>query len=142
MRYVLCDEARQVLEVFPDLPLDIVQADLQRTRSVELTIENLIEGNIQLPPVSKHIVHIPSERNQTGKIFRLFPTHCKFFCFICRWLGSLCSVFSCSRFLMDAARLRFALCSGRPCNSHPSERQRVVIILNRFVQRCVIAATL
>ena len=50
-------QARQVLEVFPDVPLDIVHADLQRTRSVELTIENLIEGTVQIPPVSQAAPH-------------------------------------------------------------------------------------
>ena len=63
---VICDsalrgccawQARQVLEVFPDVPLDIVHADLQRTRSVELTIENLIEGTVQIPPVSQAAPH-------------------------------------------------------------------------------------
>ena len=37
---------RQVREVFPSMPIDAIREDLQRTHSVQLTIENVIEGNI------------------------------------------------------------------------------------------------
>ena len=50
MHYVL--QARQVLQVFPHMPLNIVMDDLRMTRSVDFTIENILEGRLQAPPVS------------------------------------------------------------------------------------------
>ncbi|KAI0226395.1 E3 ubiquitin-protein ligase AMFR, partial [Lamellibrachia satsuma] len=42
--------ARQVQEVFPTVPLTSVVDDLRMTHSVELTIENIIEGRVTIPP--------------------------------------------------------------------------------------------
>ena len=44
-------QARQVQEVFPTVPLSSVVDDLRMTHSVELTIENIIEGRVTIPPV-------------------------------------------------------------------------------------------
>ncbi|KAK3579007.1 hypothetical protein CHS0354_034804 [Potamilus streckersoni] len=41
--------ARQVLQVFPHMPLNLVLDDLRETRSVEFTIENILEGRLQAP---------------------------------------------------------------------------------------------
>ena len=41
-------KARQVREVFPDAPLESVMEDLQRTRTVQGTLENIIEGIIPM----------------------------------------------------------------------------------------------
>ena len=41
--------------MFPDVPLEIIQADLQRTRSVELTIDNLIEGSVEGNMTMPHV---------------------------------------------------------------------------------------
>lgn len=45
-------QARQVLQVFPHMPVSIVIDDLRVTRSVDFTIENILEGRLQAPPVS------------------------------------------------------------------------------------------
>ncbi|XP_060601154.1 E3 ubiquitin-protein ligase AMFR-like [Ruditapes philippinarum] len=42
--------ARQVLQVFPHMPLNVVMDDLRITRSVDFTIENILEGRLQAPP--------------------------------------------------------------------------------------------
>lgn len=42
--------ARQVLQVFPHMPLNVVMDDLRTTRSVDFTIENILEGRLQAPP--------------------------------------------------------------------------------------------
>lgn len=42
--------ARQVLSVFPHMPLSIVMEDLRNTRSVDFTIENILEGRLEAPP--------------------------------------------------------------------------------------------
>ncbi|KAL4234654.1 hypothetical protein ACF0H5_006295 [Mactra antiquata] len=42
--------ARQVLQVFPHMPLNAVVDDLRVTRSVDFTIENILEGRLQAPP--------------------------------------------------------------------------------------------
>lgn len=42
--------ARQVREVFPDMPMSIILEDLRATRSVELTIENIVDGRVTVPP--------------------------------------------------------------------------------------------
>lgn len=39
-------------EVFPDMPMSIILEDLRATRSVELTIENIVDGRVTIPPVS------------------------------------------------------------------------------------------
>ena len=39
-------------DVFPSMPLDTILNDLQLTHSMEHTIENIVEGRLQYPPVS------------------------------------------------------------------------------------------
>jgi len=41
--------ALQVQEVFPNLPRSMIVDDLRLTRSVELTLENIVEGRIVVP---------------------------------------------------------------------------------------------
>ena len=41
-----------MLSVFPHMPLSIVMEDLRNTRSVDFTIENILEGRLEAPPVS------------------------------------------------------------------------------------------
>nr|DBA16994.1 TPA: hypothetical protein GDO54_002513 [Pyxicephalus adspersus] len=41
--------ARQVLDMFPQVPYHLVLQDLQITRSVEITTDNILEGRIQVP---------------------------------------------------------------------------------------------
>ncbi|VDH91646.1 autocrine motility factor receptor [Mytilus galloprovincialis] len=42
--------ARQVLSVFPHMPVNLVTEDLRNTRSVDFTIENILEGRLEAPP--------------------------------------------------------------------------------------------
>ncbi|XP_070575002.1 E3 ubiquitin-protein ligase AMFR-like [Ptychodera flava] len=41
--------ARQVQGIIPHVPLNTILADLQITRSVELTVDNILEGRIEIP---------------------------------------------------------------------------------------------
>uniref|UniRef100_A0A674MSU6 E3 ubiquitin-protein ligase AMFR n=1 Tax=Takifugu rubripes TaxID=31033 RepID=A0A674MSU6_TAKRU len=41
--------AHQIQEMFPQVPLYLVMQDLQLTRSVEVTTDNILEGRIQVP---------------------------------------------------------------------------------------------
>ncbi|CAG2100739.1 unnamed protein product [Medioppia subpectinata] len=43
------DMSRQVLEFFPHIPVNIIADDLRITRSVELTIENILDGRVAIP---------------------------------------------------------------------------------------------
>lgn len=56
--YVLCydrHQAHQVQEMFPQVPSYLVMQDLQLTRSVEITTDNILEGRIQVPfPAQVH----------------------------------------------------------------------------------------
>jgi len=42
--------ARQVHEVFPSIPLSVILEDLHVTNSVELTIDNIVEGRLPVAP--------------------------------------------------------------------------------------------
>lgn len=42
-------QAHQIQEMFPQVPLYLVMQDLQLTRSVEVTTDNILEGRIQVP---------------------------------------------------------------------------------------------
>lgn len=41
--------ARQVQEMFPHIPLPLIIADLQGSHSIEATIDNILEGRLQVP---------------------------------------------------------------------------------------------
>lgn len=43
--------ARQVRDVLPHVPLDVIMRDLNRTRSVDVTITNILEGHIPFTPL-------------------------------------------------------------------------------------------
>lgn len=51
-------------DVFPNMPADVIAADLRITHSVEITIENIIEERVTAPPVSLYdtlqldIIHV------------------------------------------------------------------------------------
>ena len=42
-------QAHQIQEMFPQVPPYLVMQDLQLTRSVEVTTDNILEGRIQVP---------------------------------------------------------------------------------------------
>lgn len=41
--------ARQVQQMFPTYPISVLIADLQVSRSMEVTIDNILEGRLQIP---------------------------------------------------------------------------------------------
>lgn len=41
--------ARQVQQMFPRYPISTIIADLQMSRSMEITIDNILEGRLQVP---------------------------------------------------------------------------------------------
>ena len=45
-------QAHQVQAMFPHMPLDIIMDDLRHTHSLEVTIDNILQGNISVPSVS------------------------------------------------------------------------------------------
>ena len=38
--------------MFPHMPLDIIMDDLRHTHSLEVTVDNILQGNIAVPSVS------------------------------------------------------------------------------------------
>lgn len=50
--------ARQVQEMFPHYPLSVIISDLQMSRSIELTIHNILEGRLQLPARIQELVGV------------------------------------------------------------------------------------
>jgi autocrine motility factor receptor len=44
--------AREVQAVFPHIPQPVIMEDLRVTRSVDLTIDNILEGRIVVPPIA------------------------------------------------------------------------------------------
>ena len=49
---LVCIQVRQVSEVFPSIPPSIILDDLRITNSVEMTIDNIVEGRLTVTPVS------------------------------------------------------------------------------------------
>ncbi|XP_025831696.1 E3 ubiquitin-protein ligase AMFR isoform X2 [Agrilus planipennis] len=47
--------ARQVQQMFPHIPLSTIVDDLRVTRSVELTVENILEGHVVPPPIFREL---------------------------------------------------------------------------------------
>ncbi|CAL1279395.1 unnamed protein product [Larinioides sclopetarius] len=44
--------ARQVQQMFPNMPLSCIMEDLRSTKSVEVTVENILDGKLVAPPSS------------------------------------------------------------------------------------------
>ncbi|XP_030059568.1 E3 ubiquitin-protein ligase AMFR isoform X3 [Microcaecilia unicolor] len=63
--------AHQIQEMFPQVPYHLVLQDLQLTRSMEMTTDNILEGRMQIPfPTQRqdslrHILNAPVESNNT-----------------------------------------------------------------------------
>uniref|UniRef100_A0A8C1U2G8 E3 ubiquitin-protein ligase AMFR n=1 Tax=Cyprinus carpio TaxID=7962 RepID=A0A8C1U2G8_CYPCA len=47
--------AHQIQEMFPQVPYHLILQDLQLTRSVEVTTDNILEGRIQVPFPTQHV---------------------------------------------------------------------------------------
>ncbi|KAM3870213.1 E3 ubiquitin-protein ligase AMFR [Diretmus argenteus] len=61
--------AQQIQEMFPQVPFQLVLQDLEMTRSVEVTTDNILEGRIQIPPTSaveRPIIHHPPPEEVGG----------------------------------------------------------------------------
>ena len=52
MLCVILLQATQVRTMFPHYPQAVLIEDLRVTRSMEVTIDNILEGRLVLPPVS------------------------------------------------------------------------------------------
>ena len=50
----LTSMAQNVQQVFPQVPYEIILADLQRTQSIDATIENIIDHRIRIEPAQAH----------------------------------------------------------------------------------------
>ncbi|KAL3288044.1 hypothetical protein HHI36_002496 [Cryptolaemus montrouzieri] len=59
--------ARQVQQLFPNMPLPVIIGDLRSTRSVELTIENVLDGRLVAPPIFRE-PQTPPENRSVGII--------------------------------------------------------------------------
>ncbi|XP_034415147.1 E3 ubiquitin-protein ligase AMFR-like isoform X2 [Cyclopterus lumpus] len=55
--------AHQIQEMFPQVPSYLVMQDLQLTRSVEVTTDNILEGRIQVPFPTQAIERAPTQAN-------------------------------------------------------------------------------
>lgn len=53
--------AHQIQEMFPQVPSYLVMQDLQLTRSVEVTTDNILEGRIQVPFPTQAIERAPTQ---------------------------------------------------------------------------------
>ncbi|KAK6477037.1 E3 ubiquitin-protein ligase AMFR-like isoform X1 [Huso huso] len=53
--------AHQIQEMFPQIPYHLVLQDLQLTRSVEITTDNILEGRIQVPFPTQASERVPLE---------------------------------------------------------------------------------
>ncbi|KAK1163635.1 E3 ubiquitin-protein ligase AMFR-like isoform X1 [Acipenser oxyrinchus oxyrinchus] len=53
--------AHQIQEMFPQIPYHLVLQDLQLTRSVEITTDNILEGRIQVPFPTQPSERVPLE---------------------------------------------------------------------------------
>ncbi|KAG8437666.1 hypothetical protein GDO86_008394 [Hymenochirus boettgeri] len=70
--------ARQVLDMFPQVPYQLILQDLQLTRSVEITTDNILEGRIQVTfpvqrqddtqPIAENEPNEPNEQEETSPI--------------------------------------------------------------------------
>ena len=45
----LSSQAHEVQAIFPNIPINVIRADLTRTHSVDITTDNILEGNIHIP---------------------------------------------------------------------------------------------
>ncbi|CAL9701933.1 unnamed protein product [Knipowitschia caucasica] len=59
--------AYQIQEMFPQVPLYLVMQDLQLTRSVEMTTDNILEGRIQVPFPTQAIERGPLQGNSSSE---------------------------------------------------------------------------
>ncbi|XP_023695483.1 E3 ubiquitin-protein ligase AMFR-like [Paramormyrops kingsleyae] len=59
--------AHQIHEMFPQVPYQLVLQDLQLTRSIELTTDNILEGRIQGVSTAQPSEHAPFQESQASE---------------------------------------------------------------------------
>lgn len=62
----LTSMAQSVQQVFPQVPFEIILADLQRTQSIDTTIENIIDHRIRIEPQQTHQQNEPSTSDDSS----------------------------------------------------------------------------
>jgi len=62
----LTSMAQSVQQVFPQIPYEIILADLQRTQSIDATIENIIDHRIRIEPQQAHHQHDTSGSEESS----------------------------------------------------------------------------
>ncbi|GFS21272.1 E3 ubiquitin-protein ligase AMFR, partial [Elysia marginata] len=58
--------AREVQVVFPNIPQQVIMEDLRVTRSIDLTIDNILEGRVTVPPASLSSGHQRNDSSGLG----------------------------------------------------------------------------
>jgi autocrine motility factor receptor len=64
--------ARQVQQLFPHIPISTITSDLRVTRSVEITIENVLDGRLVAPAMYREPEVVPS----TNRSMSVLQTNC------------------------------------------------------------------
>lgn len=59
--------AHQIQEMFPQVPYHLILQDLQLTRSVEVTTDNILEGRIQVPFPTQPVERTPIQVNTAAE---------------------------------------------------------------------------
>ncbi|RXN04641.1 E3 ubiquitin- ligase AMFR-like protein [Labeo rohita] len=59
--------AHQIQEMFPQVPYHLILQDLQLTRSVEVTTDNILEGRIQVPFPTQPVERTPIQLNTASE---------------------------------------------------------------------------
>jgi hypothetical protein len=62
----LASMAQNVQQVFPQIPYEIILADLQRTQAIDATIENIIDHRIRIEPQQTHNQHDTSGTEESS----------------------------------------------------------------------------
>ncbi len=62
----LTSMAQSVQQVFPQVPYEIILTDLQRTQSIDATIENIIDHRIRIEPQQTHQQHETSGSEESS----------------------------------------------------------------------------
>ncbi|CAF5079486.1 unnamed protein product, partial [Rotaria sp. Silwood1] len=62
----LTSTAQNIQQIFPQIPYDIILADLQQTQSIDTTIENIMDHRIHIEPEQTHNQHDTSSSEESS----------------------------------------------------------------------------
>ncbi|CAF1141068.1 unnamed protein product [Rotaria sp. Silwood1] len=62
----LTSTAQNIQQIFPQIPYDIILADLQQTQSIDTTIENIMDHRIHIEPEQTHNQHDTSTSEESS----------------------------------------------------------------------------